>query len=92
MCSSSKCVGCDGILLQKRTGHGRFRDSSALSAAVAALAAAQEGVQPARATNCNATNDPLTALPSDSLPVKQAKRNLRNIVEKHRPPQLNRRH
>jgi hypothetical protein len=65
----------------KSTGHGRFRDSSALSAAVAALAAAQEGVQPARATNCNATNDPLTALPSDSLPVKQAKRNLRNIVD-----------
>ena len=65
----------------KSTGHGRFRDSSALSAAVAALAAAQGGVQPARATNCNATNDPLTALPSDSLPVKQAKRNLRNIVD-----------
>jgi hypothetical protein len=65
----------------KSTGHGRFRDSSALSAAVAALAAAQGDVQPARATNCNATNDPLTALPSDSLPVKQAKRNLRNIVD-----------
>ena len=65
----------------KSTGHGRFRDSSALSAAVAALAAAQGGVQLARATNCDATNDPLTALPSDSLPVKQAKRNLRNIVD-----------
>ena len=46
-----------------------------------ALAAAQGGVQPSRATNCNATNDPLTALPSDSLPVKQAKKNLRNIVD-----------
>ena len=43
----------------KSTGHGRFRDSSALSAAVAALSAAQGGVQPARAGNCSATNDPL---------------------------------
>jgi hypothetical protein len=49
--------------------------------AVAALTAAQKGVQPARATNCNAANDPLTALPSDSLPVKQAKKNLQNIVD-----------
>ena len=56
----------------KSTGHGRFRDSSALSAAIAALTTAQEGVQPARATNnCNAANDPLTTLPSDSLPVKR---------------------
>ena len=65
----------------KSTGHGRFRDSSALNAAVAALSAAQGGVQPARAGNCSATNDPLVALPSDSVPVKQAKTNLRNIVD-----------
>ena len=34
----------------KSTGHGRFRDSSTLSAAVAALTTAHEDVHPARAT------------------------------------------
>ena len=38
-------------LFCKSTGHGHFRDSSALSAAVAALTTAHEDVQPARATN-----------------------------------------
>ena len=74
MYNPSKCVRCDGVLLQKHRAWP-LRDFSALGAAVAALKAAQKGVQPARATNCNAANDPLTALPSDSLPVKQAKKN-----------------
>ena len=85
ICSASKCVGRDGIILQKHRVVSEtlpLRDSSALSATVAALTTAQEGVHPACATqNCNAANDPLIALPSDSLPVKQAKKNLRNIVD-----------
>ena len=65
----------------KSTGHDRFRDTSALSPAVAALEAAQDGVQPAHVASSSVASDPLAALPNDSAPVAGAKRNLRKIVD-----------